>query len=193
MYSATASLVQPDYTSECLCARNAGAEIIGIGMDNNSVGRVAASCHRQGYRPLIGFSNQVAVNSMLTDPELEGAIAGSNTFAWAATNSPARKEFHDVFAKYRPGQAPGGSNAVGWLAAKAFETALLKMGPPDQPTSETVLEGMWGLAGDTLGGLSYPLPFVREKPTTPKSCWSVVVIKNKQWTAPTGGDMRCES
>jgi branched-chain amino acid transport system substrate-binding protein len=192
VYQATASLVQPDYTSECLGARQAGAEVLAIAMDNNSVGRIAASCHRQGYKPLFGFSNQVSVNSMLNDPELDGAVAGSNTFAWPAEDTPARKEFHDVFARYRPGQAPGGSNAVGWVAAKTFEAALLKFGVPDQPTPTALLEGLWSLAGSTLGGLSYPLPFVREKPSTPKACYAAVVIKNKAWTAPFGGDMTCE-
>jgi branched-chain amino acid transport system substrate-binding protein len=192
VYSATASLVQPDYTSECLGARQAGADVVAIGMDNNSVGRIAASCHRQGYKPIIGFSNQVGVDSMRVDPELDGAVAGSNTWAWPADDTPARKEFHEVFNRYRPGHTPGGANAVGWVAAKAFETALLKFGVPDQPTSAALLEGLWSLAGSTLGGLSYPLPFVREKPSTQKACWSAVVIKNKTWFAPFGGDMTCE-
>lgn len=191
VYKVKASLVQPDFTSECLGARQAGADVIAIAMDANSASRIVASCHRQGYRPLFAVPSVAAANTMLEDPELDGAVVGSVLWPWPAQDTPARKEFHDVFARYRPGETPSGSNATGWVAAKAFETAMLKGGVPDQPTSAAVLEGLWSIAGNDLGGLTYPLPFVREQPTRKVACWSAVVIKDKAWTAPKGGDYKC--
>src|SRR5207253_1979065 len=46
VYRAQASIAQPDYTAECLAARNSGAEIAMVVLDGNSVSRFAASCAR---------------------------------------------------------------------------------------------------------------------------------------------------
>jgi ABC-type branched-subunit amino acid transport system substrate-binding protein len=193
VYEAKPSLVQPDFTSECLGARQAGAEVIAIAMDNNSVARIAASCHRQSYRPIIGLSDNVALPNIRKDPELDGAVVGTHTFAWPATDSPGSKEFHDVFAQVLPGGELSGALAVGWTTAKAFEAALRAVPIPAQPTSATVLEGLWALNGTDLGGLTHPLRFERDQPAHRKSCWGVVVVKEQQWTAPNGGGVKCAS
>ena len=70
VYQAKTSLAQPDFTAQCLAARNAGAEIFHISLDTNSIQRVAASCARQGYRPALGVMISAAQDWMKKDPNL---------------------------------------------------------------------------------------------------------------------------
>ena len=46
------SLTQPNFTAECLAARNAGLTFLMLGMDTNSERRVISSCAQQGYNPI---------------------------------------------------------------------------------------------------------------------------------------------
>ena len=191
VYNAQASLVAPDFTSECLAAQRAGAQAMIFGMDSNSIGRIATSCSRQGYRPLYGISGNTAQPNILTDPSLDGTVVGHHTWPWPLGDTPAQKEFHDVFARYAPNVAPNGSHAVGWTAAKAFEFAAVKVAAV--PTSEQILQGLWVFRDNNLGGLTYPLTFTKGQPAKPRACWSLVIVKNKQWTAPYGGGMECDN
>ena len=68
VYRGRASLAQPDFTAECLSARNAGAQILFLTLDQNSVARVSASCARQGYRPTFSVVQQVASRTMAETP-----------------------------------------------------------------------------------------------------------------------------
>lgn len=194
VYRAMGSLAQPDYTSECLGARQAGVQMMAIGMDNNSIGRFAASCKRQGFTPLYGISSNTALPNVRQDPNLDGAVVGTHTFAWPATDTPARKEFHDLFTRFAPGVEINGSHAVGWTAAKAFEAAAAaRIGPGDHPTSELVLQGLWTFNGNDLGGLTYPLRFTAEQPAKRRACWSVVRIRDSAWVAGSDGGVQCET
>src|ERR1041385_144098 len=75
VYRARSSVAQPDYTAECLAARNAGVQTLLVFLDPNSVGRVASSCARQVFRPTIGIPWVVLADRMKDDPGLEGLLA----------------------------------------------------------------------------------------------------------------------
>ena len=74
VFSGTASLAQPDFTAECLNARNAGAEVFVVAMDSNSTARVAASCARQGFKPTWGSLATLVAERMKDDPNLQGLV-----------------------------------------------------------------------------------------------------------------------
>ena len=189
VYRAQASLTQPDYTAECLNARNAGAEVVAVALDTNSLHRLAASCARQGFRPLWGSASIQARASMPDDPNFEGAVVGSHTFAWPARDNPARLEFHETFKRYAPGVEPVGGSANGWVAAKTLEAVAANL--PEPPTSKFILEGLWSLNGTDLGGLTYPLRFSRDQLPPKFSCGAVVVAEKGRWAAPFGGAVSC--
>ena len=71
---------------------------------------------------------------------------------------------------------------VGWVAGKLLEKAGAGIGEP--PTSAAILEGLWGLKDETLGGLTNPLTFVREKPAPPTVCWYNLLVRHGSWTTP---------
>src|SRR5690606_35763156 len=45
VYRGQATLVQPDYTSHCLAAKNAGADMLFVGLESNSIDRIVKSCN----------------------------------------------------------------------------------------------------------------------------------------------------
>ncbi len=51
VYQSQISLTQPDFTAQCLGAQSAGAQVVFLAMETNSIMRVAASCSRQNYHP----------------------------------------------------------------------------------------------------------------------------------------------
>lgn len=191
VYQARPSLTQPDYTGECISARQAGAEVIITILDNNSMLRVARSCARQNYKPTYGFFDNVTLPSVAQDPNVEGAVVAAKAPPWVATDVPGLAEIHQAFAEVVPGVEVNGAHVNGWVSAKTFEQAAKNL--PDKPTNEDVLNGLWSLNGNDLGGLTYPLNFPKMGNSPKKACWGVVVIKDKKFIAPKGSAVTCKS
>ena len=189
-YQGRGSLAQPDYTAQCIAARNAGVEIIAISMDANSISRLVSSCTRQGYKPLYAGIGPEMVARFAKDPNLDGMVVGTNVMPFVWTSNPAAAEFLEAMKQYAPGMAIGAAEASGWVAAKLLERAAAAM--PEPPTSAAVLQGLWRIKGDTLGGITQPLTFTEGQPTsqTP-SCGFDMVVKQGQWTSLDGFQMHC--
>ena len=189
VYRARVSLAQPDFTAECLSAQNAGAEILVPFSDINSVSRIATSCARQGYRPVYGLLGVVAGSVQEGNPLFEGAAVAAPSFPWFAADTQSTAEFQAAMARYAPKSDLTGQHTSGWTAAKLFERAAANL--PEPPTAAAVLEGLWGLRDETLGGLTYPLTFLRDQPAPPKICWFNIRMRNGNFTAPEGTRNHC--
>jgi branched-chain amino acid transport system substrate-binding protein len=190
VYQGRASLAQPDYTAECFAARNAGVQLFAVALDDKSLARLARSCDRQSFKPRYLFVATNALQAAASEPSLQGGIVGSPVFAWPAADNPARKEFIDAFARIMPEAAVNGMHSYGWVAAKLFERATQDLSDP--PTNEAVLKGLWSIRNDDLGGLTYPMSFAPDRNPERKVCWSVVVVANHRFTAPSGGGLACK-
>jgi branched-chain amino acid transport system substrate-binding protein len=190
VYRGQASVAQPDFTAECLNAQRSGAEVVLILMDTNSVLRVANSCHRQAFNPTFAWGGNATSRTQPGTPGLDGGSIGATVFPWMVGDTPATAEFQGAMAQYQKGVAPTGSHTVGWVAAKLFERAAAAM--PEPPSAAAVLEGLWKISNDDLGGLTYPLAFQRDKPAQPRVCWFNVRIAGGAFTAPAGARYTCE-
>lgn len=182
VYSGRASVAQPDFTAECLAARNAGADAFFILMDGNSVTRVANSCSRQGYKPQYALAGSVVLDRHQTDPNLEGAVSSSTVMPYFRTGTPASDEFQQAFKSFGTGLQYGVGMVLGWASGKLLEKAGAQLTEP--PTSESLLRGLWSVKNDTLGGITYPVTFEEGKPPSRQSCWFRIQVKNKAWTSP---------
>jgi branched-chain amino acid transport system substrate-binding protein len=190
VYQAQVSLAQPDFTAQCLAARNAGAQVIFIALDTNSVGRISTSCARQGYRPTYSVAQAQARESLADDPNLEGAIAPGPLFPAFLTGTPALDEFQHAVALDGAGIVSKQSATTGWLAGKLFEKAAATL--PEPPTSQAILDGLWSIKDDSLGGIAVPLSFNKDQPAQGKSCWFNMEIKAGKWFTNDGGKLHCE-
>ena len=189
VYKGRASLAQPDYTAECLAARNAGADAILPILDQTSAVRAAASCARQGYRPIWALAGQGVSDYFKDDPNLVGTLASSGTFPYFQTGTPATDEFQAALRRFGSKLTNGVGLSVGWTAGKLLEKAAARMAEP--PTSAALLEGLWSIAGDDLGGLTGRLTFTRNEPPKPFVCWFNLAIVDRRWTSPDQGRVHC--
>ena len=63
VYSSSFSITQPDFTAQCLDAKQAGATLIYFAGDGDSLLRMANNCAAQGYKPLyVGDSIAITAN-----------------------------------------------------------------------------------------------------------------------------------
>ena len=189
VYQGRASIAQPDYTAECISARRAGAEMFMLLMDSNSTRRLVSSCVRQGYRPVFFNGATNLLDDWKEDPNLEGFIGNSQIFPYFQKGTPATDEFQQVILSQGKGLLLGVGTALGWTAGKLLEKAGAKL--PEPPTREALLDGLWSIKNDTLGGLTLPLTFHRDRPATPRSCWFNIAIKNASWVSPDGVKLQC--
>ena len=189
VYKAKFSIAQPDFTAECLAARNAQVEVLFVLADQNSVGRVAAGCLRQAYRPVFGIAGQVLVDRQKDDPNLDGLVGIAPVFPGFQDGTPASDEFQQAMRAYGGSGAERLPAASGWVAAKLFEKAAARLSEP--PTSEAILAGLWSIKNDTLGGLTGPLTFVQNQPPTNAVCWWPVVVHNRTFVSPDGFKLHC--
>jgi branched-chain amino acid transport system substrate-binding protein len=191
VYRGRASLGQPDFTAECLSARNGGAQVLVTALDPQSVVRLANACARQGYRPV--FSTPVSATPsekvVKEEPNLEGMVVPTNVFPFFQSGTSATDEFRRVMGTYAPKEPLSLGSATGWVSAKLLEKAAANL--PEPPTSEALLQGLWTLRDDTLDGLTAPLTFVANQTATRIMCWWPMVVKNHTWTSPNGFQRHC--
>jgi branched-chain amino acid transport system substrate-binding protein len=188
VYRGKASLAQPDYTAECLAARSGGAEILILTLDAASQQRLAAACARQAYRPVFVTGGPIPVNRMKDDPNLEGMVASSTVFPWFQRGTSATEEFQRTMDQFAT-EVVGPNMALSWAAAKVFEKAATDL--PEPPSSQALLRGLWSVKNDTFGGLTQPLTFIENQPSTPRACWWNLVITNRSWVSPDGFKAHC--
>ena len=191
-YRAHISIAQPDYTAECLTAERAGVEALAVVADGATARRVATSCARQGYHPLLSIAGP-AVDERLAgagNDALDGTVGAVVTFPYVVSGTPATDEFHAALSRFGTGEPLSAATAQGWVSAKLFERAASGDGPV---TPERILAGLWGLSGETLGGLTAPRTFVREGRNPDLRCFFVMKLAGRAWTAPQGSTLSCRS
>jgi branched-chain amino acid transport system substrate-binding protein len=173
VYEAQVSLAQPDYTAEMLQAQRAGAEVIVSLVDSASVARLVQSAHRQGYNPI--FSGTYNLNQDLIyagGKDVEGLLLTSRTPPW--DSSPKMQFYRDAMDRYQPrayrGDLGGGVFVVGRLIEE-------KIGPfiGEPPATAQILEGLYALSNEKLGGLLPGVGFVNGEHFGTNQC--VVPVK----------------
>jgi ABC-type branched-subunit amino acid transport system substrate-binding protein len=191
VYRGQASLGQPDYTSQCLAAQSAGADVMMIAFEPNSVKRLRSSCTKVGFTAPIVLVSVMSTADMADSPDFEGTVIAMPTLPWFLDDRPAIAEYRAALKQMAPNLPIDQATIVGWTAAKLFERAATGH-LSDQPASSDLLRGLWSLNGDDLGGLTYPLRFTQGKPPgNGQPCGWVVVIKAKKHTSD--GQRFCDS
>ena len=185
---AQASLAQPDYTAECLAARNAEAEIFFLAFDSQSYGRVAKSCSSVGYKPIFSLVPNVT-NNVADIKEMEGAVITAIVKPWFDTSHPGIAAMHTAMKQYTPRAQSDNEAGLAWTSAVLFERAATGH-LSATPSAQEILNGLWSLKDETLGGLTYPITFTKGQNAPVKSCWWVAMIRDGRFTSPTP-DVKC--
>jgi branched-chain amino acid transport system substrate-binding protein len=191
VYRARVTITQPDYTSNCQGAQAAGAQIFILGVDANSQERLARSCSQINYRPLYVTASNAEVPQELSDPHLDGEAIGMNVLPWVVTGNPSIAQYLHVLAQYAPGLPADDAAAItGWVSAKLFEAATHNLSDP--PTSQSILDGLWSIKNNDLGGLTQPLTFTKNQPAPQVFCYWSLQIKSGKYVSPNNGLRTCQ-
>ena len=189
-YSAQFSLAQPDFTVECQQAQSAGVTILGLAGDANSLERMASNCNGLGFHPQYFAFALSVVDSLKSDPNLNGLIAPVGDFPWFAGSTPASAAYLQAVQQYDPSLATSAGTSQMWTAGALLGQAITNLNGAT-PTSANIIKGLDAIQNNTLGGLAPPLSFTAGQPAPRASCYFVVQIKNGAWTAPEGNAPVC--
>ncbi|HEV7534487.1 MAG TPA: ABC transporter substrate-binding protein [Acidimicrobiia bacterium] len=189
VYTVKATLTQPDYTAQCLGARNAGADVMMAVFDGNGLTRLTASCAKIGYHPILVIVSNTSTSDHLKDPNMEGTVVSSPKRPWFLADHKGVAEFQAAVKQYAPGLPIEASGIDGWEPGKAFEHIARRIAPNEVPTSKAILDSANSLNGDDIDGLVFPLTFHAGQPHKQVACgWAVVTGKGK---FTTDGQMFC--
>jgi branched-chain amino acid transport system substrate-binding protein len=189
VYASSYSITQPDFTAECLNAKQAGATFIYFAGDGDSLVRMANNCTAQGYNPLF-VGDSIAINAAVqADPHLNGLLAGQSNFPWNDAYTPAQATYQQAVKSYDPGLAGSATSAAEWAAGMLAVAAASDLSA--SPTSAQFLQGLWALKGNNLGGLAPPLTFNTNAPATPSDCYFLMILQNGQFVDLNKGGTQC--
>lgn len=190
-----ASLTQPDYAAECQAMKASGVTVLFLALDGSGSVRAARSCTSIGYKPAIA-SSAIAISAQAgADQTLRslGVYLGTNNVPFMS-NSPAAALFRDAMKRFAP-TAPLEEQALfGYASGKLFEAALAKVADKARAgnvTSEMVLQGLWQLKNEKMGGLGPGVTFTQGKPATAPDCFYGIKIGTDGLTAPIGAAPVC--
>jgi ABC-type branched-subunit amino acid transport system substrate-binding protein len=185
------SLTQPDYTAQCLAAKQGGAEVIMLALDTASLRRFAGDCARQNYRPVFGTADLLALSSLPSDPNVDGMIIAAKMAPWTDTSVPGIAKVTTAFAQYAPGPPPTGGNTNGWILGRFFES-IGRNFPAGTVTIADVEAGVYSVKNDNLDGMTFPITMTKGQPMKRQLCYGVVVIKGGKYARFPGKALRCQ-
>jgi branched-chain amino acid transport system substrate-binding protein len=189
VYEAEVSIAQPDYTAEVIQARNAGAEVLANIADAASGVRIIRSALRQGWHPVFLATQAANDDVTVKAPDLKGLITVTQGTA-PYMDGPWMADYREAVAKYVPGGPMGGTGAAGWAGVKLVEKLAPQWG--DSPTTQKVIDSLYALNGETLGGLIPPLTFPRGADRTRVNlCGVPLMFDGQKIRAPLGNVFRC--
>jgi branched-chain amino acid transport system substrate-binding protein len=190
VYKAEVSIAQPDFTSEALQARQAGAQVVVFLSDYPSGIRFARSAHNQGWHPPIVGPWNWYVTQLPGGADSDGFITQSSLVTPYSIASQM-KPYLDAVNRYEPGAPTGGIGADGWAAGKLLEAIAPSLG--DHPTRADIFKGLYSLRGETLGGIVPPLTFPQGPHDKVNLCTLPVVwsAKEGKWNAPIPNTYFC--
>jgi branched-chain amino acid transport system substrate-binding protein len=182
------SITAPSYTSQCLNASRAGAEMMSLTVDAPTQNRWVNSCAQSGYRPKyaaypLGVGNE---GQFLGNPNLGNVYVPLNTFAWMANATPAEKYWQASIKRYNPGFTTGDAAGLGWTAGALAVAASAGL-PSGDVKSSDFIDGLYKIKGNNLGGLTAPLTFTQGKTPKIPYCLFAAISNNDDsgWKTPT--------
>jgi branched-chain amino acid transport system substrate-binding protein len=196
VYTAGIGFAAPNYTAQCLAAKQSGATAMTVGDASSIVEHVVQDCAAQDYTPRQLSSDGTVASAWLTIPAFNGNIDTQSDFLWFVHDA-ATKTMYAALDKYAP-QVPSGPNfgevvLQSWVDGALLQAAVQAAGATATTsiTSPVILKGLYGLpAGETLGGLSPPLHFTKGQPAN-NSCFFEMGIEHGKFVVLHGGTTIC--
>ena len=147
------SLVTPDFTSEVIEAKNRGAEVLFLVLEQSACTRWFNAQRRQRYEPIVLSTACTLDNARAAKDILAGKFYALHAARPVrGPDSPAQAEILDAIARYDPSLSPDGAFMFGWLAGLLFEQAMAQDGA--ELSGPGIIDALHRLPATDLGGLT---------------------------------------
>jgi branched-chain amino acid transport system substrate-binding protein len=196
VYAAGISLSAPNYTAECLAAKEAGADSMVVTATSATTLKVAGDCAAQGYFP-VQVTAAATSSAWLTSPPMEGAVIAAVPAPYFDDSTSAEKTFHAALRQYAPSVLDPSefSDTISspWTGGMLFEAAAKAGHLGDNPTPAQVIAGLYKLHNETLGGLIAPLTIPKGNTAPPRPCFLLARIHDHKFVFPNGHKLTCQT
>ncbi len=196
-YNAEVSATAPNYTAQCLAAKQQHVTSMFIGDASAVIARIGTDCNQQGYTPIYvtegaGFGMVEAAAPGLKD-KLWNEFPAAPFFA----SIPAVQTANAAIDKYYPGVRENvnlysETDFMAWISGALLADAVKAGGLTAGaiPTAAEVTQGLNSLKGDNLQGLTVPLTFTAGQPHN-ISCWFTTRVQNGTPSLVNNGQTTC--
>ncbi len=188
-YSAQVSLAQPDFTAECLQLKFREVDAVVATVDGNSLARIARDCKQQNVDVQYVSFALALVDSLRQSPNLDGLVGTTGLFPWMLRDGAA-SAYGSALTRFGPKINTSGSTAAVWGSGLLVQAAAKAL-PAGAVTSADLLNGLYALKKETLGGLAPPLTFVKGKPAPQMLCWYTIALNKGVFSTPSGLKYTC--
>lgn len=182
LFTQQVSLAQPDYTSQCLTAKQAGVDGMLLVLDPNSVLRLVDSCAAQNFHPQFFTLGVVFADNLTSSANTDQMFGAAADFPFSY-QGPETVEFRKAYQDVVGGPPTTNLEASTWVGGLILQEAGRQL--PADPKPSDVIAGLHAIKPNNLGGLA-PAPLsYRGGSATPSSlCAYIVQIKDKAFVAP---------
>ena len=193
VYTTSISASSPSYTAPCLAAQQAGAKGLFVATALQPAIKAAADCVRQNYHPVfIGDDGAIANSFNKSAGWSNGMVGIQPDIPWFVTNTASTQTMYGAWRKYQPGilKDPNFNELAveGWASGLLLAAAVqgANAGASTPVTAATVLNGMYTIHNNTLGGISPALTFTKGAKANLTDCWFLMRTSNGRYTTPYG-------
>jgi branched-chain amino acid transport system substrate-binding protein len=197
VYATAVSPTAPDFTAPCLSLKNAGANMAIVGISPSVTLNIIKTCLQQGYRGAFMTTAGLLNPGWDKDASLNGTKVYVLDDVWPFYQqaTSAQKEYFSAIQQYAPGMLTNpGYNAYvqdAWTGMQMFKTAAEAAKITPNSTSADLLNGLYTVHNETLGGLIGPVTYSRSAKSQVANCYFVSLLQNGQWTEPLGAKAQC--
>jgi branched-chain amino acid transport system substrate-binding protein len=186
----------PNYTAQCLAAKEHGADSLFVADASQIILRVAASCAQQGYVPHEIMSSTNMQQNMAGTPGMEGSVVFDGVAPFFDTSFSGVATMIAAYNQYDPGLTKdpqyGDLSTEQWtdglLIAEAAKAGAV--GTTSPLSAASMLNGIYVLGSTNLGGMTPTLTFQRGQAQLNR-CWFWVEIQNGKYTLTNGLTPNC--
>ena len=131
---------------------------------------------------------------MSKNPLLNGMLGPLTTAPFFANATTTQKQMQQAFKKYGKDLPIEVGSVEGWINGQVFAMAAKigrKSAGTGKITSAQILNGLWKIKSNDLGGLTAPLTYNKNAANPQPTCWFATEIVNGHWSLPRLAKASC--
>jgi branched-chain amino acid transport system substrate-binding protein len=194
VYGGLVSSTAPDYTANCLAAKDADADILMLLVATaDTGGKIADDCARQNYKPAWILPGEAIGAGYLKTNAFNNTFNAAGVLPWFSKD-PALKDFKAAMKKYTDVDLNDADEPLtaddAWVSGLMLQKAVELSGVTGVPTSADILSGLSKFNKETLGGLAGGLTYT-DLENKNQGCYFTIKIKQQKFTLPDGSTPAC--